>query len=351
MFGTLDRKKLYWICQLGGWSFYVLLNLLLVEFSGRLTGEISWTLLIIFCAGIGLSQAYRAFIIRFNWLQLRGARLIPLVILACLVLGGLMTSVNWAFDRLMHFGVDSGSSTVLQIIGPILNFAFVFFFWTLCYFLVHYFENYKRAEIENLRWQAGIREIELNKLKSQLNPHFMFNAMNSIRALVDENPARAKDAVTQLSNLLRNTLQMGKSKVISFEEELRLVRDYIAIETVRLEERLRVEWNIQPGAESVEVPPLMLQTLVENGIKHGVARLPGGGVLRISAVPLPEGLQVDIHNSGHFNANAKPESGFGLANTKQRLELLYGDRAHFSIRQENPETVHTSVFIPKTTNA
>ncbi|HRD40120.1 MAG TPA: histidine kinase, partial [Bacteroidia bacterium] len=90
----------------------------------------------------------------------------------------------------------------------------------------HYLENYKKTEIQNLRWEAASKDIELNKLKSQLNPHFMFNSMNSIRALIDENPAKAKEAVTQLSNILRNTLLMNKNKEIVLEEELRIVKDY-----------------------------------------------------------------------------------------------------------------------------
>jgi LytS/YehU family sensor histidine kinase len=170
--------------------------------------------------------------------------------------------------------------------------------------------------------------------------------MNSIRALVGENPNRSKEAITQLANLLRNTLQMGKQKLIPLSQELDAVKDYLAIESIRLEERLKLEWNISPDSENFEVPPLMIQTLVENGIKHGIAKLPGGGKLIVEAKKNKNGLTVTIRNSGQYDATKIPESGFGMKNTSERLELLYGGKASFAIENESNETVITKLFIP-----
>jgi LytS/YehU family sensor histidine kinase len=231
----------------------------------------------------------------------------------------------------------------------ISNYTLFFLFWSVIYFLVHYVENYQRTEIEKFKWMAAIHETELNKLKSQLNPHFMFNAMNSIRALVGENPVKAKESITQFSNLLRNTLQMGKQKLIPFSQELEAVQDYLAIEGVRLEERLQLEWKIAPGTESMEVPPLMVQTLVENGIKHGVARLPEGGILSVESRKINDGLEIIIRNSGQYDATKIPESGFGMRNTIQRLSLLYDGKAKLEIANEDAKTVITKLFIPATT--
>ena len=124
-------------------------------------------------------------------------------------------------------------------------------------------------------------EIELNNLKSQLNPHFIFNALNSIRALVDENPLKSKQAINQLSNILRNSLASDKKGLTKFEDELKIVKDYLGLESIRFEERLKTEFDIHPESQKFLVPPLMIQTLVENGIKHGISKLTPGGVIQL----------------------------------------------------------------------
>lgn len=346
----LNRKRLYWVGQLGGWALYLLLNMFFLYLGGKWRNDMLQGLLFIFLAGIALTQLFRFVVIRFDWLRLPVGKAIIYVLPFNLLMGAIVVSTQVLLERLVKLSLyrdfSSGVDPV-KVSVNILNYTFVFFAWSLIYFLVHYIENYKKAEIENLRRQAAVKEIELNKLKSQLNPHFMFNSMNSIRALVDEDPVKAKESVTQLSNILRNTLMMGRSKLISFEDECRIVRDYLALESTRLEERLRIEWNIEPGSERFEVPPLMIQTLVENAIKHGISKLTGGGTLSISTHPETEGLEVLIRNSGQFDESKKPETGFGLINTIQRLELLYGSRAGFSIGNEDDNTVVTRIFIPQ----
>lgn len=341
---TLTSRRFYWACQLGGWILYVLLSAFLLFLNERMNGNVAFGLTFIFMLGIGLTQAMRWLIIRLNWLRLSIRAVVPRVLLVNLIMGLVMALILSGLDNLAQ--LKPGNPDPVHILINTANYTFAFFSWSLIYFLVHFLENYKKAEIENLKWEAASTEAELNRLKSQLNPHFMFNAMNSIRALVGENPERAKEAVTQLANLLRNTLQMGKYKLIPFGQELDVVKDYVAIESVRLEERLQVEWNIGAGCESVELPPLMLQTLVENGIKHGIARIPEGGKLQVNAKQINNGIEIIIRNSGQYKENPNPESGFGLRNTKERLELLYGKKAVFSIANENNQTVITTLFIP-----
>ena len=339
-----SRRELYWWCQLGGWMLYVLLNGFYVYLKGDFNGTFAFSLVFIFLFGIILTQFLRWVIIRFNILNLSLPKVIPTMLLLNIPLAMMMLLIQNGFDRIATGMETNMNYAALSL--TVLNFLLVFLFWSLIYYLVHFIENYKKAEIEKFRWQAAIHETELNKLKSQLNPHFMFNAMNSIRALVAENPLRAKEAITQFSNLLRNTLQMGKYKFIPLSQELEVVKDYLAIEAVRLEERLKIEWNISPEAESCEVPPLMIQTLVENGIKHGIARLPEGGKLYIEANKIPEGLVLTIRNSGQYDSSKIPESGFGMRNSIERLQLLYNGKATFSIVNEDSKTVITKLFIP-----
>ncbi len=220
-----------------------------------------------------------------------------------------------------------------------------FVFWSLIYFGFHYLQNYKKTEIQNLRWEASSKDIELNKLKSQLNPHFMFNSMNSIRALIDEDPAKAKEAVTQLSNILRNTLLMNKNKEIFLEEELKIVKDYLALEHIRYEERLKYNFNIEEGALKKIVPPLIVQAQVENAIKHGISKLPKGGEVNVNAKLMDKNLLIEINNTGQLS-NEQSETGFGLLNSKQRLELLYGNKATIEIANTNNNEVSVKIKIP-----
>ena len=224
----------------------------------------------------------------------------------------------------------------------------MYLIWSLLYFLFHFVTNYKKEEIKNLQWQATKNEVELNKLKSQLNPHFIFNSMNSIRALVNEDPALAKEAITQLSNVLRNSLLMGRQKLISLDDEMKLVNDYLGLEKTRFEERLTIIRNIEEQTEKLLLPPLMLQTLVENGIKHGTSKLPEGGTIEINSSIEKDSLKIVIYNSGTYDENIKPETGFGIINTKQRLNLLYGEKGVFKIVNDN-NRVKTILLIPKET--
>jgi LytS/YehU family sensor histidine kinase len=229
------------------------------------------------------------------------------------------------------------------ISGNLIYSMMLYTIWAAIYFIFHYFERLNTS----LKYDAIIYEIELNKLKSQLNPHFIFNALNSIRALVDEDPGKSKRAITQLSNILRNSLIMNKRKLIDFTDEMKTVRDYLDLEAIRLEERLKIDIEISPEAESYQIPPLMIQTLVENGIKHGVATLTKGGEINLKAWEEEGRLKIQIRNSGQYiNGKNISNSGYGLENTQQRLHLIYGKSATFKIQNENKETVLTEIEIP-----
>jgi LytS/YehU family sensor histidine kinase len=173
--------------------------------------------------------------------------------------------------------------------------------------------------------------------------------LNSIRALVDENPTKSKEAINQLSSILRNSLVTEKRGLTSFDEELKLVRDYLGLESIRFEERLKTEFDVDPESRDFLVPPLMIQTLVENGIKHGISQLTEGGVVQIKTKVDGDHLKIHIRNSGRFIINGRKKDGtggMGLENTRQRLRLIYGDEASFRILSENDNFVLTEIIIP-----
>jgi len=280
-----------------------------------------------------------------KWIKLSLAKLLPRVIIAVVIMGVIIyftrIPVNLVLGRLFDPLTAFNASNIL---GQSFFYWIVFFLWTVFYFSYHYFAQYNAS----LKYEASMVQIELNNLKSQLNPHFIFNALNSIRALVDENPVKSKQAINQLSNIIRNILASDKTGLIKFGDELRVVKDYLGLESIRFEERLKTEFEIDPGSFKFQVPPLMIQTLVENGIKHGISRLTQGGIVQVKTIVKDNTLKVQIRNSGQLlNGMKRSSSGLGLKNTIQRLKLIYGDEASFRIVNESDNFVLTELTIPE----
>ena len=344
-----EKRLAYWIAQLSGWGFFILLNIAWSVANQEFNGATPKMLALILIIGLGFSHLHRFVILKMGWLQLGLLRLIPRILLLALLNGTLCFLFQALVSDLVFTDVEpflSDGIRGLDMIDLVLNWMLLLLLWSTFYFVYHYFDNYRREEIKNLQLESSMREIELNSLKNQLNPHFMFNSMNSIRALVDEDPELAKTAITQLSTILRNSLLIGKRKTIPLEEELNVVRSYLALESIRYEERLTVSIEVGPEAVSLHVPPLMLQTLVENAIKHGISKLTKGGVIELKAYARNGELYVQIENTGKLEKKLWDKgSGIGLANTKKRLELLYGTSAEFKIYNSNGK-VRTEIRIP-----
>jgi len=187
------------------------------------------------------------------------------------------------------------------------------------------------AELREAQLGEALQAAELRLLKSQLNPHFLFNALNGLRSLIADEPARARDAVTHLARALRYTFAASDEDLVSLERELEMVDDYLALESLRLAERLRVERDIEPAARTSRIPAMLLQTLVENAIKHGIAALKEGGTLRIVARLEANNLVLQVFNSRPTDNAAATGDGVGLRNAAERLRLLFGPRAVLSL--------------------
>jgi LytS/YehU family sensor histidine kinase len=213
------------------------------------------------------------------------------------------------------------------------------------YHLFQYWERSLEAEKARYQLQAIIKENQYQNLKTQLNPHFLFNSLNSIRTLVDVNPDLSKEAITKLSSLLRSSLQMSREKTVTLKQELQTVEDYLAIERIRFDDRLKTTLHIKPDTLSAKLPPMMLQTLVENAVKHGISKSKSGGQIDISAMLTKFHLHLEIINTGQYNPNTN-EQGVGLENTRERLSILYDSNAAFSIENLNEQQVITKIDIP-----
>jgi len=326
------NSKIYWYCQAFGWSFYVFINLIFFGLKYQSSYKDYIIYFLSLPLGIGITHVYRNFILKFNLLSFK----IPLQLVFIIIFSLLKAIVFFFFITIipMWLGLVKIELTYINVPEIILNYSVIFCLWNVIYFGFKYFQNYKRAEINSLRYLAASRESELNSLKAQLNPHFMFNSMNSIRALIDEDPLKAKEAITQLSGILRNTLLMNKSKLIQLSEEINLVKDYLNLEQIRYEERLSYEFKIDKEVNSVSIPPFIIQSQVENAIKHGISKRPGNGKIIIEAFKLGDLLKIKVSNTGTISTDT-PLTGVGFKNSTQRLELLYGTAGRIFISEVN----------------
>lgn len=337
----MTKQRIYWVCQFCGWGLYGVVQIFLYTIANRFDPNqvLGVTFQVVYF--ILSTHFLRSYILRKKWLNLRLPFLIPRLFLATLALSGLNYLYLLLFEYVSN-GVSSQDFSFLTVLINTLGYWVIYFIWTIFYFTFHYVDRYNKS----IKAETAAREVELNNLKAQLNPHFIFNALNSIRALVDENPRKSKESITQLSHILRNSLISDRKKLVPFSEELKTVMDYLALESIRYEERLTTKFDIDPNSGKFMIPPLMLQTLVENGIKHGISNLKQGGEISILTKVQEKLLHLQIRNTGQLLDDRKTQTGFGLANTKKRLELIFGDAAFFEIKNENEKSVLTSVVIP-----
>src|SRR5215470_2300545 len=208
-------------------------------------------------------------------------------------------------------------------------------------------------ELEKREIQARVlaRDSELKALKAQVNPHFLFNSLNSISALTSIDAGRARDMCIRLADFLRRTLGVGEKAVIPLRDELELVRSFLSVEKVRFGARLSVEESVEPGALDCAVPPLLLQPLVENAVAHGISNLTEGGWIRVAVSngqgsdSSAEDLRIEVENNFDPEMPRRRGHGVGLSNVRQRLATRYGDRARFEVRTEG-ERFHVSMVLP-----
>jgi two-component system, LytTR family, sensor histidine kinase AlgZ len=193
----------------------------------------------------------------------------------------------------------------------------------------------REAQERALQARVLARDAELKALRAQVNPHFLFNCLHSISALTSSDAAKAREMCILLADFLRTTLRLGGKESITLEEELALVRGYLAIEKVRFGARVHMEEDVQKETLAVTVPPLLLQPLVENAIRHGIANLPEGGVIRLRAQRSGDSVSIAVENSFDPDSPSSLKTGLGLDNIRQRLDARYGQDAKISVRADN----------------
>jgi hypothetical protein len=360
------KERLYVLCQAGGWIFFLVLQVVFIALfrdkatAGKATQfDIVMSLVRVVAEGLLVTHYARIYLTRWGWKNLGWRPLIPRILGLAIAMSAIWTVTGFALDfGLLRLDPPTKFPLWLLMTSSLVNGAIMMTGWLCIYFFYHLFERLNRLQVEQLKLAATVKEAELRALKSQVNPHFLFNSLNSLRALIDEDAPRAREAVTRLANMLRYSLQSGQQELVPFDEEIRIVEDYLALEQIRHESRLRVRWEISPEVRGLHVPPMLLQTLVENAVKYGISTRRDGGELVISAHRGVGELNIRVTNPGDLAAptsaaaaRAGSSTGVGLRNASERLKLLFGERATLILRPEPAGCVTADVSIPLTAAA
>ena len=336
---------MYWILQLGGWFAWMLNEAVLY------TNQYGWHWAWLYAAlanitlAIFLTHQYKNIIKVNSWqdlplfTMLRNHFIILCLMAACLV------GLNLPIDQYLlgeNFEVQISPFIITQYL---FNFMKPLAIWMLIYFFFQYSKKQLVMERENNQLERAIQETEGKVLRAQMNPHFVFNALNSIRALITEDPAKAKKGINQLSKLLRSSLLTERKKTISIAEELDTILDYLNLEKIRYEERLAWKVEVSKEIHQAQIPPMLLQTLVENAIKHGIAHSAKEGIIFIKGEKKEDLIHLEVINPGHLKTKGE-STGIGLVNSQNRLQLLFGETAHIDLKPLDKNQVLASVTIP-----
>lgn len=342
----------YWKCQLIGWSAASLYWFV----QGWAGGGFSWSAgLLHFLADIILyiliTHLYRTFARNNNWQNSSLNLLLKRFILALPIMAIAYTGVTVIKIYLIRLIFAQGTTIeILEFIkqnspGILMAGFRLMAIWMLAYHLYQYSRREIRLIKENAALQLGYREAQLDKLSAQLNPHFLFNSLNTIKSLISTDTKLAKRGVDLLSELLRNSLYRQVSLTNSVAEELDLAKDYLELEKMRMEERLTFSLKTDQSLNNFPIPGLSIQTLVENAIKHGISRLKNGGHIAITINHDTAFLKIIVSNPGVINEDLN-HRGIGLKNLKERLQLTYHGQASFELFRKNDELIYSVIRIP-----
>ncbi|TWI02245.1 histidine kinase [Flavobacterium tiangeerense] len=216
--------------------------------------------------------------------------------------------------------------------------CFVLSVWYFFYSNMEFLEKVNNFDKEKLLLESTLKESQINALKGQINPHFMFNSLNNIRGLILENPMKSREMITRLSEMLRYSLTKSEINTIALEEEIEMVENFIAISKIQLEDRLQFISEIEEETLKLPIPPMVIQMLIENAIKHGISQLKHGGILLLNIKKENTDLHIQVKNTGNLSQQTGTTQ-LGLKNIQRRLQLIYGESATFSLNEVENEVI------------
>ncbi|XLZ72472.1 histidine kinase [Massilia sp. SR12] len=324
----LARLNWYWLLQGVGWlAVFLVLVLMYLRVLGMpgVLATAAW----IAASGILLTDLWHRFIKARRWHL--GAVKWRMLAPPLLVLGPMQALSVAAAIYLFQGQIDW---TFSWAPGAFALWGCVMTGWQIAYMAALALRRANQFEATALRMEVQAKDAELRALQAQVNPHFFFNSLNSIRALVYQKPDAASQMIDQLASLMRYALQSGQQHKVPLRKELEAVEAYLAIEKIRFEDRLRARIEVEPGLEQIMVPPMSLQTLVENAVKYGVETSSSGSDILLTARREGDNAVIEIANMGAIRSFGN-STKVGLANTRKRLALSLGDEASLQLSESS----------------
>ena len=343
----MNRTTLYWIFQLAGWSLVtgILVISVLAFGNGEHTTALIQLQVIIGVVLLFASHTIRLLYKRLNFLSLPTLQLAGLVLAA----GFLFSALSQVIIQSVIYGLLSWSDIQpFNMQASLLywfNTSVILIVWSVLYIGIRTYQNRRLQEIENWKLRAELREAELAVLKAQINPHFLFNALNNVRSLISEDTEVARDMVSALSDLLRYAISHTSDDLVMMSDELEMVQQYIALEKMQYEDRLEVDFDIDRQADRCKVSPMVIQMLVENAIKHGISKHAGRGRIQIRVQKSGEMLTISLVNPGVLDPSGAG-NGIGLSNIKKRLSHCIEKDWLFTLNQVNENKVESKIEFP-----
>jgi len=344
----MSNKKLFWVLQFFGWGSIAGINIW-----GKLVTRTDLSKLYIYLEGFGfiLSGILTTLFIRkylkkqitFNKFQSIEIK----KILISFLFGSIAFYFLLLFFSYLSYYILNNTIpkvTNLQHLSTVLNSFIFILFWMLFYLSIKISQKFRKNKIEKLELETSLKESQLNTLIGQINPHFMFNSLNNIRGLMLEDVDKSREMITRLSDMLRYSLTKNNIHKITITEELEMVENYIELSKIQLENRLEFKKEIDNSILGIEIPPMIIQMLIENAVKHGISNLPQGGLIMLKVLKKEKQLIIQVFNSGKLIINNN-STKLGLENIKKRLSLIYGNDSEFLL-SEKEDMVTAMIKIP-----
>jgi Histidine kinase len=378
------NTRLFWLINLGVWLVYYLMQgltapiFLQMPVSLRLVVIIHFLMYVMMITGL-YRFVYQKFQFWKKSLAFTFGQAVVAAVLMCVLDIFLRYNVNYyvmTFDEPLYEWFVPTREEIAKLTNPYLettklaltnpNIAqflemeqwamqltkfFAYTIWTFAFTAYRYSENLIEARVEKYRFEGQLKEAELVNLRSQLNPHFLFNSLNSIHSMTLMKREEASDAVLLLADLMRYTLNYEKKTLVTVEEEIEIVEKYLKLEKIRFGKKLNYSFDIQPDTLDKKIPPIVIQTLAENAIKHAISRSIEGGRVDIKSFIENDNLIIEVINSGQLSEGGPSvfeakKAGIGIENTRRRLAMLYGDKAIFDLKNWGIAEVKAMMRIP-----
>ena len=339
----LSREVAFWLLQALGWSAYFAANYFVALFYPMEAGANKFAGYFHVVIGAAITGFILSSLLRYAYREVRDRP--PVIVVPTVLVLVYLAALVWRFDIDMGYVVSMHEWGMLwqswaRIFADALVSTYLLLCWSALYLGIHYYEAAQREREATLRATALAQETQVKMLRYQLNPHFLFNTLNAISTLIlDRDNQTANDAVTRLSAFLRHTLDQDPMKKVTLRAELEAMDLYLGIEKLRFGSRLRLDLAIDAAAQEAMVPSLLLQPLVENALKYAIAPSESGGTLHIGARLIGQRLLLHVADDGPGvpdGAKIANGRGVGLRNTRERLQVLYGDRARFASHNTSP---------------